>query len=98
MADDVAAMQETAEKTWISEFLEGPTRTRWSELPVQAGDPAPDPWLPDTSGTQRSLSEWWNEGPVLVLTHRAQYCEDFPPTGVLLGAIAAAKSQAGQGS
>jgi hypothetical protein len=28
---------------------------------------------------------------VLVLTHRYQYCEDFPPKTVLLGAIAAAQ-------
>jgi len=27
----------------------------------------------------------------LVLTHRYQYCEDFPPKTVLLGAIAAAQ-------
>ncbi|MFV2063981.1 MAG: peroxiredoxin-like family protein [Chloroflexota bacterium] len=224
MVDDVATLQEAAEETWIGEFLEGPTRTRWSGLPIQAGDAAPDLSLPDTSGTQRRFSEWWQEGPLhlvflrhygcgclanrweelqpalekigragavtvavsqaeparsrplaerrgytfpvlsdpsrdayaayglldgvvatvfhdeqwapgdraaadkltasrrgseralvdhawqlpgefviaqggrIVLAHRAQHCEDFPPTGVLLGAIAAAQSQAGQDS
>jgi len=50
-------------------------------------------------GTERALVDHaWQlpgefviaRGGRLVLTHRAQFCEDFPPTGVLLGAIAAA--------
>lgn len=52
-------------------------------------------------GTERALVDHaWQlpgefviaQGGRLVLTHRAQFCEDFPPTTVLLGAIAAAKA------
>ena len=38
----VARQQLEAEATWVAEFLRGPERTRWSELPVQVGDMAPD--------------------------------------------------------
>jgi len=103
---DIATSQQAAEETWSSEFLEGPSRTRWTDLPVQAGDAAPDITLPDitlpdTSGKVRRLSEWWDEGPVHLVFMRHYGCGcladrweellDFPPTGVLLGAIAAAK-------
>jgi peroxiredoxin len=51
-------------------------------------------------GTERALVDHaWQlpgefviaRGGRIVLTHRAQYCEDFPPTTVLLGALAAAQ-------
>ena len=51
-------------------------------------------------GTERAVvdSPWQLPGEfvvatdgVLVLTHRYQYCEDFPPKTVLLGAVAAAQ-------
>ena len=50
-------------------------------------------------GTERALVDdpWQLPGEFVVgrdgriaLAHRAQFCEDFPPTAVLLGAIAAA--------
>ncbi len=71
---DLAALQEAAEKTWIREFLEGPTRTRLTELPPQAGDHAPDLELPDTSGATRHLSGSWAAGPVHLVFMRHFGC------------------------
>lgn len=51
-----------AEAEWLAAWLEGPRRTRWTTLPPQAGDPAPDLELPDTSGATRRLSEFWAQG------------------------------------
>ena len=47
---DLAELETAAEQRWLSQWLTGPTRTRYTELPPQAGDPSPDPILPDTSG------------------------------------------------
>jgi len=57
----VAELQRAAEETWVSEFLAGPRRTRHTELPPQADDPAPDVVLPDTRSRQRHLSEFWSD-------------------------------------
>ena len=72
--DLLARQQEAAEATWVREFLEGPQRTRWSSTPVQVGDAAPDVELPDTSGTRRRLSSWWNDGPVHLVFMRHYGC------------------------
>jgi len=58
-------------------------------------------WTSSRRGTERALLDhpWQLPGEFVVarggrleLTHRAQFCEDFPPTEVLLGAIAAAQA------
>lgn len=58
-------------------------------------------WTASRRGTERALVDhtWQLPGEFVVaqggrleLTHRAQFCEDFPPTEVLLGAIAAAQA------
>ena len=64
MTDDAAALQQAAEETWIQEFLEGPSRTRLDERPIQVGDAAPDLVLPDTAGEAQRLSAYWADGPV----------------------------------
>jgi peroxiredoxin len=55
---------EAAEARWLAAWLAGPKRLRWSSLPPQVGDPAPDIELPDATGRIRTLSEWWSAGPV----------------------------------
>lgn len=72
--DLVARQQQAGEETWIREFLAGPERLRWSELPVQIGDMAPDIELPETSGSRRRLSSWWTEGPVHLVFMRHYGC------------------------
>jgi peroxiredoxin len=74
MTIDVAAQQEGAEATWIREYLEGPTRTRWNAAPVQVGDPAPDVELSDVSGQVRRLSDWWDQGPLHLVFMRHYGC------------------------
>lgn len=54
--------------------MRGPTRTKLDRIPPQIGDPAPDATLPDTSGVLRSLSEFWKEGPLLLLFLRHFGC------------------------
>lgn len=71
---DLAQLEAAAEARWLAGWLQGPTRTRYEELPVQAGDQAPDPVLPDTAGSQRHLSEFWAHGPALVIFMRHFGC------------------------
>lgn len=53
-----------AEAKWLSAWLEGPKRTRWTSLPPQVEDLARDVGLPDQTGVTRRLSDWWSEGVV----------------------------------
>ena len=39
-----------AESEWLDLRKQGPTRLRWTEVPLQVGDLAPDLELKDTSG------------------------------------------------
>lgn len=71
---ELARLQAAAEETWMRAFLEGPTRTRWATLPPQLGELAPDLALPDSSGTERRLSEWWDEGPLHLVFMRHYGC------------------------
>jgi peroxiredoxin len=66
--------RQAGEKTWYREFLEGPTRTRWERMPPQVGDDAPDIALPDSSGRDRRLSEWWSDGPLHLVFMRHFGC------------------------
>lgn len=65
---------EAAEERWFSNWQKGPTRRRWNSLPVQAGDPAPDFQLRDSSGQLRSLSEFWKDRPALLIFWRHFGC------------------------
>lgn len=67
-------MQRIAEEKWLESWLEGPRRMKWVGLPPQIGNAAPDAKLPDTSGTLRSLSEFWKESPLLLLFLRHFGC------------------------
>ena len=60
----VQAQHEAAEAEWLAAWLAGPKRTRWTSLPPQVGDSAPDLELPDTSGDVRRMSAWWTAGTV----------------------------------
>jgi peroxiredoxin len=71
---DVARLEAEAEKRWLADWLVGPTRVRYDELPLQPGDPAPDLELPDTFGEPRRLSDYWAHGPALVIFMRHFGC------------------------
>ena len=67
-------LQQAAEDRWVAGWLEGPTWTRYDKLPAQPGDTAPDLELPDTSGSNRRLSEFWAYGPAVVIFMRHFGC------------------------
>jgi peroxiredoxin len=69
--DDVTAAAETR---WKEGWRTGPTRTRWTSLPPQVGDPAPDATLADHGGAPTSLSSLWRERPLLLLFWRHFGC------------------------
>ncbi|MEO8638785.1 MAG: peroxiredoxin-like family protein [Chloroflexota bacterium] len=71
---DLGQLETAAEERWLAQWLVGPTRIRYEELPPQAGDPAPDLTLADTSGEPRHLSDFWAHGPLLVIFMRHFGC------------------------
>lgn len=81
---------------------EGEVATILHDTPWRPNDrKTAEEWTASRRGTERALMDHtWQlpgefviaKGGAIVLTHRAQICEDFPPTPVLLGAIAAAQA------
>ena len=63
-----------AEKEWMTGWENGPTRTRWTKIPLQVGDKAPDFELLDTSGKKVKLSSFWNGKPALIMFWRHYGC------------------------
>ena len=63
-----------AEVEWLDLWKQGPTRLRWTEVPLQVGDLAPDFELKDTSGKLVHLSDFWSNGPALILFWRHYGC------------------------
>ena len=63
-----------AEQRWKAGWEAGPTRLRWTSLPPQLGDPAPDATLLDHEGRPTVLSSLWAERPVLLLFWRHFGC------------------------
>jgi peroxiredoxin len=65
---------QTAEQACLNSWKQGPTRLRWSKLPLQVGDPAPDFELPDSTGKLVNLKGFWSDRPALVLFWRHYGC------------------------
>ena len=65
---------EAAEAEWLDLWKQGPTRLRWTEVPLQVGDLAPDFELKDTSGKLVHLRDFWSKGPALILFWRHYGC------------------------
>jgi peroxiredoxin len=63
-----------AEKEWLELWQRGPVRTRWMNAPLQVGDSAPDFELVDSSGKNVRLSNFWQNGPALLLFWRHYGC------------------------
>jgi peroxiredoxin len=72
--DRVEQLSGVAEERWKAAWTSGPTRLRWTSLPPQAGDAAPDAVLPDHEGRRAHLSSMWAERPLLVLFWRHFGC------------------------
>lgn len=66
---------DAAESAWLDHWRRGPQVTRWTSLPPQLGDPAPDATLVEArSGTTRALSSLWQDGPAVLLFWRHFGC------------------------
>jgi peroxiredoxin len=66
---------EAATKEWLDHWRRGPTRERWTELPPQRGDRAPDLDLRDArTGELVRLSRFWADRPALLLFWRHFGC------------------------
>ncbi len=74
MSEDVEQLIEAAEDRWKTGWEAGPTRLRWTSLPPQVGDPAPDATLSDHEGTDVALSSLWADRPLLILFWRHFGC------------------------
>jgi peroxiredoxin len=65
---------EAAEARWFANWAAGPSRRHWTELPLQADEPAPDLDLLGTDGAPVRLSSLWAEQPALLLFWRHWGC------------------------
>lgn len=66
---------DAAGREWQAHWQRGPTRTRWSELPPQARDPAPSLELVEArSGEPVELARVWADRPLLLLFWRHFGC------------------------
>ena len=74
MASLVDNQIEAAEKEWLDLWKQGPSRLRWTKVPLQVGDLAPDFELQDTSGKLVHLRDFWSNGPALILFWRHYGC------------------------
>lgn len=74
MSETIASQQLGAEESWLQSWQRGPTRLRWTSVPLQVGDVAPDLELPDSSGATVHLRDTWRDGPALLLFWRHYGC------------------------
>lgn len=66
---------DAAEALWLGHWRRGPQVTRWTTLPPQIGDPAPDRTLVEArSGQERPLSSLWADRPAVLLFWRHFGC------------------------
>jgi peroxiredoxin len=70
----IIEQQRSAEEDWLRAWQRGPTRVRWTQIPVQAGDPAPDLLLQCATGGSIRLSDTWRAGVSVLLFWRHYGC------------------------
>jgi peroxiredoxin len=74
MASDLESQIRAAERACLDSWGKGPSRLRWSEVPLQVGDLAPNFELPDSSGNLVNLNSFWSDRPALLLFWRHYGC------------------------
>jgi peroxiredoxin len=72
--DRTAEIFAAGEQRWLAHWRAGPTRRRWSALPVQVGDRAPEGLVLDTAGRPVGLGSLWADRPCLLLFWRHWGC------------------------
>ncbi|MGD8752385.1 MAG: peroxiredoxin-like family protein [Anaerolineales bacterium] len=71
---DLKKQIKAAEKKWLDTWTKGPSRIRWSQLPLQVGDRAPNIRLLDYSKKPVDLKNLWKDGPALLIFLRHYGC------------------------
>jgi peroxiredoxin len=74
MTATIESQIQAAEQEWLDSWKLGPTRLRWSMLPLQVGDPTPDLDLIDSTGKKVRLSRFWSQQPVVLIFWRHFGC------------------------
>lgn len=74
MSTQLEAQIEAAEREWFEHWKAGPKRVRWSRVPIQVGDTAPDFELQESNGAPVHLHDFWNGQPALLLFWRHYGC------------------------
>lgn len=74
MSATLESQTQLAEQEWLEQYQKGPTRLRWTEVPLQVGDIAPDFEMLDSSGASVHLCDFWREQPALILFWRQFGC------------------------
>ena len=74
IASSLESQVKAAEQEWLEGWKHGPQRLRWSKLPPQVGDVAPDFELPNSSGKLVNLRDFWSDGTALVIFWRHYGC------------------------
>jgi peroxiredoxin len=70
----VRAQTQAAEREWLAAWQRGPDYLRWTKLPLQVGDQAPNLELADAAGARVQLREAWANGPALLIFLRHFGC------------------------
>ena len=65
---------ESGEREWLEGWKRGPQRLRWTRIPLQVGDEAPEFELLDADGQLVTLSSIWRDKPVVILFWRHYGC------------------------
>lgn len=63
-----------AEIEWAELYGRGPEHTRWTDTPLQVGDPAPNFQRLDSAGNEVQFKDFWGEKPALILFWRHFGC------------------------
>ncbi|RFO97101.1 hypothetical protein DIC66_08100 [Rhodoferax lacus] len=74
MTSSLSQQVQSAEDEWLALWKRGPARLRWTQVPLQPGDAAPDFRLQDAGNQAVSLSDYWRTGPALLLFWRHYGC------------------------
>jgi peroxiredoxin len=74
MPSKIESQIESAEQEWLNLWKHGPSRIRWTKIPLQVGDKAPDFELEDEAGRLVHLRDFWNHKPALLLFWRHYGC------------------------
>lgn len=70
----IETLTTTAEQEWLKRWTAGPQQTRWTTMPPQIGDAAPDRTLHDHGGQPVALHDIWRDQPALLIFWRHFGC------------------------